>query len=269
MRSTTGASGSGCSGFAISCPSSFASSICLRFCRYSLVSSSGSNSPTRLSMTCCASPSSASFTSLLETASSISAWELTSSARNIVSSASASPFGRIRQRCSAPWRTNRPSAAFPRLLHGAQQKHVRSLRRSLSRRREVVRSVEVDGIDFGRVHEARDLDRLRVVDLHDRLEIGLFDDDELALGHLPALDDLVAPDLAVVHLAPALLLDRSHALTVQLAERHVRLTGGGLRRKREPDRDVDQPKADGAVPDRAHEENQLYLDRSFPPATVP
>src|ERR671937_910621 len=109
IRSTTGVSGTG-SGFAISWPSSFASSIWRRSLRYWLCSSDGSNSPTRLSITCWASFSSASLTSVPATASSISACERTSSARKSVSSTSASPFGRMRQKYSAPRSTNRPIA---------------------------------------------------------------------------------------------------------------------------------------------------------------
>ena len=56
--------------------------------------------------------SSASFTSTPSTASSISAFERMSSARKSVSSASASPYGRIRQIFSEPRRTKRPSAAM-------------------------------------------------------------------------------------------------------------------------------------------------------------
>ena len=47
------------------------------------------------------------------TASSISAWLFTSSATNSVSSASASPFARIRQSFSLPASTNEPSPATP------------------------------------------------------------------------------------------------------------------------------------------------------------
>ena len=130
------------------------------------------------------------------------------------------------------------------VLHGAQQQHIGPPRSRLARRREVVGAVEIDGIDLGRVDEARDLDCLRVVDLHDRLEVGVLDEHELALRDLPALHDLVALDLTLVHRAPALLLDRRHALPVQLAERHVRLPRRRLGRKRQPDRDVDQAEAD-------------------------
>ena len=90
-----------------------------------------------------------------------------------------------------------------------------------ARRREVVRAVEVDRIDLVERDEARDLDRARVVGELDRLEVGVLDDDELALRDLPALDDLVRPDLAIVRRAPALLPDRRPALAVELPERHV------------------------------------------------
>ena len=75
----------------------------------------------------------------------------------------------------------------------------------------------------------------------ERLELGLLDDDELALRRLPALDDLVGGELTVVLRAPALLLDRRQALAVEQAERDVRLAGGGLRRRREADGDADEP----------------------------
>src|SRR5207244_1325909 len=55
-------------------------------------------------------------------------------------------------------------------------------------------------------------------------------------------------DLALVQRAPALLLDRRPALAMQRAEGDVAALG----RQREPDRDADQAKGDGAVPDRPH-----------------
>src|SRR4029450_6379743 len=92
----------------------------------------------------------------------------------------------------------------------------------------------------------------RLVVAHDRLEIGVLDDHELALRDLPALDELVARDLAVVHRAPALLLDRRPALPVQGPEADVRGPPRRLRRQCEADRNVDQAKADRAVPGRPH-----------------
>ena len=100
-----------------------------------------------------------------------------------------------------------------------------------------MRSIQI-GIDVGERDEALDVDRARVVVALERLELGLLDDDELALRDLPALDELVVRDLAVVLGAPALLLDRGQALAVQQPERDVRLPRGRLGRGREPDGDA-------------------------------
>ena len=78
----------------------------------------------------------------------------------------------------------------------------------------------------------------------DRLEVGVLDDDELALRDLEPADDLVLRDLAVVGRAPALLLDRRRALAVEEPERDVRLPRGGLRRRGEADGDRDETEAE-------------------------
>ena len=135
-----------------------------------------------------------------------------------------------------------------RLGHRAEQEHVRPPSCLGARRSEVVRAVEIDGIDVLERDEAQDLDRLRALE-GNRLEIGLLDDHELALGDLPTLDELVRLDVTLVERAVALLLDRRPTLPVERPERDVRSLGG----ERQPDRDVDQAKADGSVPDRAHE----------------
>src|SRR5262249_8821390 len=86
------------------------------------------------------------------------------------------------------------------------------------------------------------------------------DDHELPLGHLPPLDELVRLDVALVHRAPALLLDRRPALAVEQPERHVGLTGSRLRRRREADRNVHEPEAHRSVPRSAHEPSSLPWD---------
>ena len=88
--------------------------------------------------------------------------------------------------------------------------------------------------------------------LLDRLEIRVLDDHELALGDLPAFDDLVRADLALVGGAPALLADRGLALPVEGSEADVRLLGLRRRRESQANRDVDQAEADGSVPDGSH-----------------
>ena len=74
MRSTTGASGSGCSGFAISWPVELRLEHLLEVLPVLARQLLGLELSDEAVDDCCASPSSASFTSLLETASSISAW---------------------------------------------------------------------------------------------------------------------------------------------------------------------------------------------------
>ena len=77
----------------------------------------------------------------------------------------------------------------------------------------------------------------------ERLQLGFLDDDELALGHLPALDELVRRHFPVVLRAPALLFDRREALPVEEAERDVRLPRSRLRRGGEPDGDAYETEA--------------------------
>src|SRR5207244_12065252 len=88
--------------------------------------------------------------------------------------------------------------------------------------------------------------------LRDRLEGSVLDDDELALGDLPALDDLVRPDLALVGGAPALLPDRGLALPVERSEADVRLFRLRGRREGQANGDADEAERDGSVPDSAH-----------------
>ena len=93
---------------------------------------------------------------------------------------------------------------------------------------------------------------------------------------LPAPDDLVRPDLAVVRGAPALLLDRRQALAVELAEADVALARRGLRGQGQSHRDADQAERDGSVPDRAHGllqksnrgPGKFGSSKVFPPSTV-
>src|SRR5262249_39612826 len=139
-----------------------------------------------------------------------------------------------------------------RLLHGLQEKDVGAPLRVCVCGSEVVRAVEVDGVDVLEPDETEDLDRLRALQ-RDCLEVGLLDEDVLALRELPALYELVRLAVALVHRDPALLLDRRAALAMERAERDVLPLG----REREPHRDVDEAEADGSVPDGPHEKSQF------------
>ena len=120
-------------------------------------------------------------------------------------------------------------------------------------RSQVVRAVKVDRIDLVERNEARDLDGTRLVVQRDRLEVRILDHHELALGDLPALDDLVRPDLALVGRAPALLPDRGLALPVERAEADVRLLRLRRGRQSQANGDVDEAEGNGSVPDSAHD----------------
>ena len=76
--------------------------------------------------------------------------------------------------------------------------------------------------------------------LLDRFEVGVLNDDELALRDLPALDDLVGADFTLVGGAPALLSDRGLALPMERPEADVGLLRLGRRRQGQANRDVDQ-----------------------------
>src|SRR4029079_19171763 len=114
------------------------------------------------------------------------------------------------------------------------------------------RAVEVDGVDLVERDEPLDVDRAGGVLPLDRLQIRVVDDHELPFRQLPAPHDLVALDLALVHRAPAAVLDRRLALGVQLPERDVGGARRRLRRRRQPDGNRDQAEADRSVPGRPH-----------------
>src|SRR5215208_6440535 len=138
------------------------------------------------------------------------------------------------------------------LLHRLEQQRVGAALRLGTGGDEEVGAIEEDRIDLLEPDEARDVDRARGVVLLERLEVGVLDDHELALRDLPAADELVCPDLDLVHRAPPLLLDRRAALAMQLPERDVGLPGSGLRRRGKPDGDVHEPEAQGSVPGSPH-----------------
>src|SRR5579884_3199516 len=234
IRSTTGVSATG-SGATISRPASFASSICARSRRYSFSNSSGTRSPARLAHL-------GSGDRLLDLA--LRPHVLGEEQRLEQQRALARPDQA--EVLLAP-EDERADRCHSRFLHRPQEQDVRPPLRLGAGGCQVVRAVEVDRVDVLQPHEAADLDRLRAL-AGDRLEVGVLDGHVLSFRELPASDELLGADLALVHGAPPLLLDRRAALAVQRAERDVLPLGGDG----QSDRDVDQAEADRSVPDGAH-----------------
>src|SRR4029078_3736023 len=99
-----------------------------------------------------------------------------------------------------------------------QEKDIGPPLRVRVRRREIIRAVEVDRGDVLQPNEADDCDRLRALE-RNSLQVGLLDKDVLPLRELPALDELVGLDVALVHGGPALLLDRRAGPAMERARR--------------------------------------------------
>src|SRR5262249_40549170 len=108
---------------------------------------------------------------------------------------------------------------------------------------EVVRLLEVDGIDAGQGHEAGDVDGLGGLALQS-LQLLVLDPDVLVLGELVALDEGGALHRLVAAGTERLLADARAALGVQEIEADV---GRGGRRV-ELDRNGDQPERDRTRP---------------------
>ena len=111
---------------------------------------------------------------------------------------------------------------------------------------EVVRPVEEDERDVLQGNEGLDLDRLRRARI-DRVDLVLAEDDVLAGFPGDALDDVVLVDLLAGALVDALVADGIHAALVEPVE----VEPAAARRRVQADRDVDEPEADGAVPQSA------------------
>ena len=138
-----------------------------------------------------ASVSSGAFTSVPSIASSISAWEYTSSARNSVSSASASPAWPHEAERLASRADEAPDRPCPTLAHRAHEQPIRAALGDGLRGDEEVGAIQPHRIDGVERDEVGDLDHARVVVALDRLQLGLLDDDELPLGYLEPLDEVV------------------------------------------------------------------------------
>ena len=186
------------SGATISSPASFASSIALSSPRYSFSKSSGRSRRRGSRRAGAPSRAPASCTSVSATASSISSRDADvlrveeRLERERVALAGGSGRGSPCPRA----RTCRRRHA--RLLHRSQQQDVRPPAR---RRRSPARGSTRGRSRSGRprrADEPDDLDRLRARQ-RDGLEVGLLDEHVLALRELPALDELVGLDVALVN----------------------------------------------------------------------
>ena len=82
---------------------------------------------------------------------------------------------------------------------------------------QVIRTLEVDGIDRGGVSELHEIDDARRLGAH-LVEVVLRHDDVAPLLELVPLDDLRVRHLAVAVRAPALLLNAGLAFAVRLVE---------------------------------------------------
>ena len=137
---------------------------------------------------------------------------------------------------------------------------------------EVVRVLEVDGIDVGERHELLDVERLARGGL-ERLQLLVGEEHVLVLRDLVTLHQLAALDDALAARAPDLLLDARPADLVK----HVEGRLLGVRRDVEAYRNGHQPEADRPRADRACRHGfskspagrgLSNLDRDAPAATV-
>src|SRR6476661_3202076 len=115
-------------------------------------------------------------------------------------------------------------------------------------RNEVVRGVEIAGVDLVRLDEIGHLHRLAGGGAHAR-EVLRRDDDVLPLGVLVPLHDLVPGHDLLIARADPLVLDGSEVFLVQHAEAGPL---GVAHRAHEGHRDVHEPEGQGASPDGCH-----------------
>ena len=130
------------------------------------------------------------------------------------------------------------------LAQGVAQQQVGFL--ALVDRRHVVRLLEVRRRNVAGCDEGLDLDGLGRLG-QGRADLLLGQHHVLAIFHLDALDQFVTLHRLAGGLADLQVADRTHRGLVDQVEPGPSLGGGGVQR----DRDVNQPEADGALPDGA------------------
>ena len=130
-------------------------------------------------------------------------------------------------------------------LQRLPQQRVRAPRVLL--RCQVVGVLEVGGVHLLGGHALQNVDRPVGPD-GQRAEVLRVEHDQLPVGGLVALDDVVVIDLPAALAADALVLDPAVVLAVDLVEPVIVVRGGGV----DPHTDVHQSERDRAAPHRPH-----------------
>ena len=128
-------------------------------------------------------------------------------------------------------------------------------------RDDVIRSLEVAGVDFIGIHEIHDLDRLRGFDRRG-LEVVVGEDDEFAFRILISLDDLFPVHGLAFFLAYALVLNRRQVGLVQEAKAHAFL---GLNGGVQSDGNVHEAERESPRPDWTHLNLHIAVNARKPP----
>ena len=112
---------------------------------------------------------------------------------------------------------------------------------------EVVRRLEVAGIDLVLLHEIEDVDRARPFE-RGALEVLIGEHDILSLGVLVSFDDLAPGNRLAVFGAYTLVLDGREVFGMEHSERDAISSDGGA----QLDGNADESEADRSFPDRRH-----------------
>src|SRR4051794_31894191 len=148
-----------------------------------------------------------------------------------------------------------PERGAVRALHDLHQQLVRAqVALGLADGREEVRVVEVDGVDLVDVDERLDVDRARLA-RRGGGEVVVGEQDLLRIVEVIAAADRLERHLLVLLGAEPARVDRRAVLFVELAEVDVEVAHRAVER----DRDVDEPEADRAGPQRAGHQRRPFF----------
>src|SRR5215216_6941174 len=152
--------------------------------------------------------------------------------------------------------TSRPSATIP-LPRMASRMSAKGLLSDRLAGRDVIRGVEETLVDLRARHKAVDLDRVGALNL-DRFQLGIIDNEELALGDLVAAAFIFGGDRGAGLFIDQLLAQAIAGGLVDLSECDAL---GGRARRMQCNRTGDQGKLEIAFPVGTH--NQLLLLRVY------